>query len=203
MKIVFLVTQCQYTISGFLELMHVNKNSSDTRVIQVGTPYEIAGYLSKFNGDGMNSVIVVDMFERTLKEVINRIYFIWNLRRLMSDDIIKSIPCIILGGSDRLFPASFVCVSKNTSIKQLRNIIRMMFNKGESNFKKKHSPRRPLCKTQRKIIDETMKGGATKDIARKMNLDIKRVFYNRNRIMRELGLRNRHELALLNLNSLL
>ena len=198
MKQIFLISPCQYTRFGFSELMETPVQEHAVQVISVETPEQIVLHiLSNRSVPGKQRVIVVDLTYHEASVMVKALWFLWNLSVLYSEcRELREIPCILLGPKGILnnirYP--FARVSPSQSFHRLRNIF-MHILAAPSRYIRRGYGFKRLSVNERQVINSILAGETVSDIAYRMRIHQRNVYYYRQRAIFKIGLRSRHDIA--------
>lgn len=192
MNSIILYTQCSFTDLAFRS---VSQNFS-TLQCHVKTVSNLSEFLHSLKSikSSENAIIVIDLIKQSAFWRVNYLNALWNFRRISNNNDIRNVPFLLLGDRTQTLPSFLHHIPL---IYDLEKIEIHLLN--TLNCKKHYmlTPIKKINKKKRFLMYTITEGFNLTDTAFTLNVSVKSIRNRQEALMRQIGLKNRYEMALL------
>lgn len=140
------------------------------------------------------TLIVIDLIRQSAYWRVNYLCALWNFRRMANNSHVMQIPFLLVGNVGLTLPGFLHHIPISFDLKDFEYKIFLVFNHKERFFLK---PLKKISKNRKFLIYAVTKGLNTTQTAFIFKTSAKNIQSRHETLMKQIGLRNRYELALL------
>ncbi|ECN9266975.1 hypothetical protein ZL58_23510 [Salmonella enterica subsp. enterica serovar Typhimurium] len=141
-----------------------------------------------------STIVIIDLIEQSTFWRVNYLCLLWNYRRVSNNSHIRNIPFLLLGNIKLTIPSFLNHIPLVSDLKKLEvNLIQIL------NYKKRYllAPIKKISKNKMFLLHAISDGFNAAETAISMNTSAKSIRNRQEALMRQMGLKNRYEVALL------
>ncbi|ECB7890902.1 hypothetical protein E1344_24215 [Salmonella enterica subsp. enterica serovar Bareilly] len=189
---VILYTPCSFTDLAF---RYVVQNIS-TFQCQVKTVLNLSEFLLglKLIKASENNIIVIDLIEQSAHWRVDYLCALWNFRRIVNNNDLGNVSFLLLGNTKQMLPSFLHHIPLICNLEKLE-IYLLQALSCKNNFLLK--PIKKINKNKRFLMYAITEGFNTTETSIALNTSLKNIRNRQEALMRQMGLKNRYEIALL------
>ncbi len=191
---IYLVNSCNFMFVGFKELMR--SVSPQITVSLINNPKDIPKEY-----ESGNQLIIIYSPVSEPRVAAKAAIWLRQFEYIQLSEEQLLLPCVLL--SDKI-SSQYKTLPEKTPLTVLCNSLLHILNKPEAGQRKLpvKDTWKPITPLQKKILSDLLDGKTINEIARKLNIKPRTVFYNRNTLVGKLGLKNRFMLLTISENNI-
>ncbi|HGT6054098.1 TPA: hypothetical protein ACM4E9_004237 [Escherichia coli] len=193
MNNIILYSPCSYTELAIRDIS-ATPSLFQYNIINVSRFVDLLIYLNSMDVDDRN-IIIIDINEKSANWRVNYLSMLWNFRRIASHSYqLKKTSFLLLANEKQSLPSFLNHLPLLISARQVEHALLHVINNMDNYILK---PITTINRKKRFMIYAITKGLSTAQIAGLLNITLKSARNRQELLMRQIGIKNRYELALL------
>ncbi|EDZ9869141.1 hypothetical protein DIR67_23530 [Salmonella enterica subsp. enterica serovar Newport] len=141
-----------------------------------------------------NTIIIIDLIKQFASWRVDYLCALWNFRRIANDSDLSNVPFLLLGKRNQRLPSFLHHIPLIYNLEKLEINLSQIFKYNKNSLL---VPIKKIRKKKKFLIYAIISGFDTTEIAIMLNTSLKNIRNRQELLMRQIGLRNRYEIALL------